>query len=130
MVGPRPLANSLLGYSNFNLVYPEIESFILIFRIIIFSKVDLFPCGSHGQILSFIPRILTLLLGPPNIVVISSQQKYYLCCIHFHCNNLENGNWFTKISKINYNKNDPALIFITKFLLKRFQTESYTYTLK
>jgi hypothetical protein len=44
-----------------------------------FSKVDLFPCGSHGQILSFIARILTLLLGPPNIVVISSgNDKCYI----------------------------------------------------
>ena len=27
--------------------------------------------------------------------------------MNFDCNNLENGNWFTEISKINYNKNDP-----------------------
>jgi hypothetical protein len=54
----------------------------------------------------------------------------YIHGLILDCNNLENGNWFTKISKINYNKNDPALIFITKCLLKRFQTESYTYTLK
>jgi len=47
---------------------------------------------------------------------------------------VENGNWFTEISKINYYKNDLknllALIFITNCLLKRFQTEGNTYSLK
>ncbi len=49
-------------------------------------------------------------------------------------NNLEDGNWSTERSKINYYKNDPknllALIFITKWLLKRVQIEGDTYSLK
>jgi hypothetical protein len=42
---------------------------------------------------------------------ITFRYLFYILGLTLDCNNFENGNWFTEISKINYYKNDPKQIF-------------------